>query len=127
MALSKFIKFENGSVRYRWSEVDAWFADQEAHATWRECCMICARKNKKAPAVNPVVRATSGEGSRTNPTQEEIQMSHDNACDIDNAPEELSEYERMELDFATLAADRGLIPESALWKLRTSRLLLQRD
>lgn len=79
--------------------------------------MICARKNKKAPAVNPVVPATSGEGSRTNPTQEEIQMSHHIASDTDNTPEELSEYEQMELDFATLAADRGLVPDSALWKL----------
>lgn len=79
--------------------------------------MIRARKNKKAPAVNPVVRATSGEGSRTNPTQEEIQMSHDNASDVDSAPDVLSEYEQMELDFATLAADRGLVPDSALWKL----------
>ena len=79
--------------------------------------MIRARKNKKAPAVNPVVSATSGEGSRTNPTQEEIQMSHHIACDADNAPEELSEYEQMELDFATLAADKGLTPDSPLWKL----------
>lgn len=79
--------------------------------------MIRTRKNKKAPAVNPVVRATSGEGSRTNPTQEEIQMNHPIASDTDNTPEELSEYEQMELDFATLAAERGLVPDSALWKL----------
>lgn len=44
-------------------------------------------------------------------------MSHDNASDVDSAPDALSEYERMELDFAALAADRGLTPESALWKL----------
>ena len=25
----KFIKFENGSIRYRWSDVDAWLAAQE--------------------------------------------------------------------------------------------------
>lgn len=37
--------------------------------------MIRARRNKKAPAVNPVVPATSGEGSRTNPTQEDAEMS----------------------------------------------------
>ncbi|AUS30106.1 DNA-binding protein (plasmid) [Rhodococcus qingshengii] len=25
----KFIKFDNGSVRYRWSDVDAWLEKQE--------------------------------------------------------------------------------------------------
>ncbi|MBY6383083.1 helix-turn-helix domain-containing protein [Rhodococcus erythropolis] len=25
----KFIKFENGSIRYRWSDVDAWLSAQE--------------------------------------------------------------------------------------------------
>lgn len=79
--------------------------------------MIRARKNKKAPAVNPVVVATSGEGSRTNPTQEEIQMDNSIALDTDNASVELSEYERMELEFDALAADKGLTPGSALWQL----------
>lgn len=79
--------------------------------------MIRARKNKKAPAVNPVVPATSGRGSRTNPTQEEIQMNNSIASGTDNAPEELSEYEQMELEFDALAADKGLTPGSALWQL----------
>lgn len=37
--------------------------------------MIRAFNKQKALAVNPVVPATSGEGSRTNPTHEEIEMS----------------------------------------------------
>lgn len=83
--------------------------------------MIRARKNKKAPTVIPVVRATSGEGLEPTHSHEEIQMIETIALDTDSAAEELSEPTLSERKFDAKAAEKGWVPGSPLWQLERRR------